>query len=483
MEKIKKAFASNMALIIIAFLASVTLWYYSYSTNNPLETIEYTVPLELRNVEQLVSNGRFLINSRELESTTVILRISAPRNVHKDIRDDASNGLVSAFIDFSVSGFLSEGEIKASLDFKIPQRYDDPALNVDASIKEPRSTVVALDILEEKTLKVEVYMDDPPDDFIYDVLTPEPNEITITGPNNELNKITKIIVDITPPKGEIIEADSPETYFATAAPQAVDSRGNVVENENIDFGGVSSINVSYNILKTKILLITEPAIIGKPADGYALNPFSKITYTPEEIEIKGSKNQVENAEIIKLEPINIEGMTDKIEIITIQLRPELQKFGNSLDFVSQRNDKVEVTINIEEIKEKTYQYPTARLIENNDIVGFNPITMAITTPSFDISISSVKSYIDYSFSLYENIRATADVTEFADYSPGKYTVPVELERKGDGYSIISEQPTITIEILSEIIETDSPETEEPLDNDNEPEEDNDIIIINPENTN
>ena len=186
------------------------------------------------------------------------------------------------------------------------------------------------------------------------------------------------------------------------APILLDADGNTVDTTKLTLS-LSTVTISAQILSTKDVTV-QFNTSGTPEDGYMV---TGITYQPSEVRIKGESailNTINSISVPK-EVLNLDGRTTDLETdvdITAYL-PD----GTAL--VLNSDGKIEVTVTIEPIVEKSYQVPVENIslenLSDEYDCEYDAKYVKLTVSGSEENMSILKK---------QNIRGTLDLTGLSE---------------------------------------------------------------------
>lgn len=421
----KKKLTNNIGLKILSLLVAIGLWLVVINIEDPVSSQSFSnIPVTFSNPSVLTDQGLVY----EVQEGTGVVRtitVYGPRSVVEQL----SSSDVVATADFN--NLTAANTIP--VDFNV-SRFPDKITKIKGSIN-----TVKLSIEKEKTIRLVLKVSavgDVAEGYILGNMTPDQNQIIITGAESVVNRISKAVAEV-----DVTDATANIATYADV--MLLDSEGNEIVSDSIT-QKVTSVRVSVEVLTTKRVPLSFNTS-GTPADGYALG--ETIESNPSLITVAGSASVLKNLSRIDIpaEEINVTGQRGDMNI-SIDVEDYLPT-GVSLaeeDF----NGKVSVIVHIEPATVKNVLLYRDNVTLSKEIKGYNVVIDKIENAD-QIKLSG----------LDENVSAISAATltgmidpdaalkslEMSEWSEGTYEVPVSLDLpEGVTLSSDSEQPKATI---------------------------------------
>ncbi len=421
----KKKLTNNIGLKILSLLVAIGLWLVVINIEDPVSSQSFSnIPVTFSNPSVLTDQGLVY----EVQEGTGVVRtitVYGPRSVVEQL----SSSDVVATADFN--NLTAANTIP--VDFNV-SRFPDKITKIKGSIN-----TVKLSIEKEKTIRLVLKVSavgDVAEGYILGNMTPDQNQIIITGAESVVNRISKAVAEV-----DVTDATANIATYADV--MLLDSEGNEIVSDSIT-QKVTSVRVSVEVLTTKRVPLSFNTS-GTPADGYALG--ETIESNPSLITVAGSASVLKNLSRIDIpaEEINVTGQRGDMNI-SIDVEDYLPA-GVSLaeeDF----NGKVSVIVHIEPATVKNVLLYRDNVTLSKEIKGYNVVIDKIENAD-QIKLSG----------LDENVSAINAATltgmidpdaalkslEMSEWSEGTYEVPVSLDLpEGVTLSSDSEQPKATI---------------------------------------
>lgn len=392
---------SKITIRIIAILLAVLLWFYVITEQNPIITKEISIPIQFVNRDYLDRNEFVLMDSLDINRLSVVLKGK------KNILDNVSEAILAATAD--LSGVKGDGENH------IPVSVSGIPIGIN-SFKQSLSLVkvyVEPRISENRTVSINV-IGAPASGLAAMKPLADPADVIITGPASLVGRVISARVDID------------ITGFSTSINQnlsvrLLDEDGNDVPNVKYD---PLRVNVAVPIAGTKRVPILFD-VVGNPAANFTV---SDTNLYPRDIFITGKPEVVGQIESIKTERVDIAGAAapvDKEVSLIIPLGVELVN----------KNDKVRINIDIEEIITKTVEVMSIEIRNQKDGLVYTASETGVT-----LNVRGVRSMVD---NINEYLKLFVDAKTLVE---GITQAELQWE-KNMGLQILDASPqTINIEV-------------------------------------
>lgn len=406
--KIKRAFTDNIGLKILAAIFAVVLWLIVVNVDNPNQTRTFSAPVTVINEEVLTEAGRYYTIPDG--NNVVKFRVTARRSVIEQL----SNSDFTATADMN---FL-ENDSRIPVTVTVNGNYS----NVTISAKKLYLQVVVGD---EMMMKHEVAVEtkgDLAEGCVVQSATAEPNNVTLTGPQEVLNQVTKVVAyaDVTD-LSEDIEMESVVLHF-------LDDKGNEVDR--------SRIKVDQDVAKVSIKIARQKQVdvnvttSGSLPEGLYLDG---VTVNPSRVTIMGDTNTLNDITAINIpdsvvDLSKLQGSTTT----TVDLNSYLPE---GVKVVAEESSQAEITIKISGDTTHNFEVPTANITVRNLAEGVEAsfddakVTVQIKGNKDDLSALDAKTITGY--------------IDASGLGAGKHTLQLNLEL-ADNYTAAPATVKITI---------------------------------------
>lgn len=302
----KQKLTNNWLLKVASLVFAFCLWLIVMNVENPTKPQTFAnITVKFENAEVLTDQG---LTYAVLDGTDVVKSITVygPRNTVEQLNEED----IIAKADFNNLTNVNTIPIEFST-----SRFGTEISNIRGSI-----STVKLNVEKEKTIRLRLRVNavgEVADGYILGNITPDQNQITVTGAESIIDSIDKAVaeVDVSDATAGIATYEDVKLY---------DKEGKLVES-NLITQKVTSVRVGVEVLATKSVPINY-SVMGTPADGYmatgviesdpemvriagtasALNAVNRIEIPAEELNITGqSGNMLANVNVKQYLPNNV----------------------------------------------------------------------------------------------------------------------------------------------------------------------------------
>ncbi|HKP54465.1 MAG TPA: CdaR family protein [Chloroflexia bacterium] len=311
--------------ILLAFL----LWFYVVNLENPSQTTVFNdLPVEVRGL----GKGLKLIGS----ISPVDVTVQAPQSVLALLRPAE----IHPYID--LAGFSAGVRT-------VPIRTDvrgTQASNVSSVSLGPSSAQVQIEVEASREFPIQVQVTGTPAfGYGFDTAQAEPNIVTVTGPEDLVARVSKVIASVN-------VDEKAGTQRGSRPPIAVDENGSEVAGLTFDPAQVQvvvPIKLRFNYRVVGVRADTR----GQPAPGYRV---SAITTDPNTVTICCKPDVLDVIQFLDTLPVSISGATFNVITRTeLLLPPEVELYPGQTKTIS-------VTVNVEPLI-TTLQVSVAPIVE------------------------------------------------------------------------------------------------------------------------
>ncbi len=246
MEKVKtvRKHGNDFVLRILSIIIAVIIWFALSITQYPtisrsISNIPVTFSLDGTQAEE---KGLSVLNKEDIEDISVDVEI---KGMNYEIGGYTASDLIASV---DLSSVTKEGTYELDIDV----RSSHPTDRVTITSITPATVSVSFDKITEKTIPVTV---DAPlvtaeEGYTLRDTTVTPNELTIEGPQNEIDKISKATIDLKTSM-KITE----ETIINTDTFTFYDEDDNVVTPNGVTLKNTKSFDVDFVVYKKKTLCL------------------------------------------------------------------------------------------------------------------------------------------------------------------------------------------------------------------------------------
>lgn len=403
----------NLLVKFLCLLISFGLWIYVSNVENPIKQYTITnIPVQIMNSDVLKSDNLAITPNQTFTiSLTIQGSSSNIYNVNKS--------------QFTVVANLSNYALKAGTN-SIPVEITDSPDNVNIKNNGVLRVNINLENIIEKTMAVQSELNVTTSNDIYVKNTSfSTSNITISGPEDSVNKVAKLVV-----RGDVTANST--TTTASFPVEAVDSSGNVVSDVTL-----STTNVEATITSEKGKSVpVNVQTTGILKKGLTLE---SMIANPNTVKIIGTESNLDNTNEILSQPIDLSSITGSETIITNLIVP------SNITLLPNENEiEVEVEVNSSSDTDAS-QSETDNSEED--------------TKTFELPVGVVGSLNGYNVSLSsDTVTVVLKGTEEAlnNVEPSDLSCEIDISKlTEEGGSVI---PTITNNNSNVTIESESPQT-------------------------
>ena len=388
----KKSLTNNFSMKIISLILAILFWLVIASSEDPEGTKNLTIPVTKIN-EELVreSDKTYEVISGNNVSITVRARQSILNELKaedfKAIADFANLSFTGA-IPIEVAILHNSNQIEI---IKGGNTMMQVSIEELASVDKVVSTKAQGSVITGKALGT---------------ITVEPNMIRMEGAKTTIDRISSVYAVVN------VAGISEDTSYVVE-PSVYDSNGDPIDTTDITFS-VDSLNVNVTLLDTKTVPVVWNIDV-TAANGYGIE--SK-DYTPSEIVVAGSQEQLSAITEIVLDDYQSYGLTEGVEYET-DIEGIVEAMGVSLvNPEENRNVKLAVRVAPYDRKSGTLEFGDIELKGSKNkykysMVGDTSLTYSLSGLTTDLEI------LDYA-----KLGFNLDVEGL---TPGTHTVTLNLD--------------------------------------------------------
>jgi len=386
---------NDLTVKILALIIAIILWSYVMSEVDPITKDSINVDVNFLNEASLERQGLVVL---EPENASVRVEISGRRSDVIKISDKD----IIAQVD--LSGY-SEGKLKVPVYVQAPS-------SVTVEDYSPKEILITFDKIVTREIPITVETTgELPDGNVIGNPEVRPQYVVVEGPKTWINSVSKVValLDISKFNDDI------------NVPVPI----RIVDDDNNDVRGVSSnlnvVDVLIPVYKVKTVPI-ELKTDNELPENYQI---VDVIIKPSTVTIVGKKDVLQNITQINTVPV---------DILTLMNNKDVPVDLDLPDGVTLKNteEPVKVTLNIEEILTKTFEYN----LKDVDIKNIDPgleISEDDMNKTFTITVQGISSVIE---SLKpEDIEITLDLNELGE---GTHNIQITVNEKE--FNVIQMQP-------------------------------------------
>ena len=423
MKRFLNSFRNNVGLKLLSLLIAVVIWYVVVDLNDPVETTTFPVKVTVEN-EGYINNGKMNYYIDDAYKTVNVF-LKANRSTLKHITAD--NITVTADLTQNVDMDLDPVMVPLSATCSgVPQ----------SGITLSRSTIpITIETIATNTFPVIVDTggSSPSQEYEVGSMTPNPDQVVISGPKSIINQIDSVIArtDVT----GLTRSSTRRAALVLLDKNSEEISQDTIEDDLTFEGGIPNISVSVELWRRRSDIPLYVSYSGAPAAGYHVE---SISVTPDTITVVGDadalKELAQNGGSLTLDPemISVEGADADVtaEIDLESILPENMRIAeNTPDMAA-----VTITILSNETKEISLDV---------DDIAVNGLAsnLAVSYGQTELQVRIVGSGSRISTLTGKDLGASIDL---ADLEVGEYTVPVSFTLP-TGVTL-EEEMTITVSL-------------------------------------
>ena len=319
----KEKQTNNLKLKIIAVLFAAGLWMISININDPYQSKDYSVVVQMQNMNVMTSAGKYVEILNDSDEITV--RVKGNRSVMESFT--ASNIVATA----DLSKIDEENKVPITL---------STIKTSGSKIESIRSDVTHLEVKTENIRRIqkrlEVITKNPPEDgYILGKVSTEQNALRISGPESAVALVDKAVVNFD-------LANATEDVSMILPVELYDAEGNRINDNRLTMS-INEVQCVASILATKEIPYSFTTK-GKTAKGYDFT--GEIVSEPSTVLVAAKSSVLRGLNKFEIiDAIDVQGATRTVET-TIDVRDYLPE---NVIFAEQDFDgKVKVSAVVEE---------------------------------------------------------------------------------------------------------------------------------------
>ncbi len=408
-KKIDKLLGANWGYKMGAVLIAIALWVMVTVSANPLDERTFPVAIIPQNLESDLSM---------LETTNQVnIRVQGTSAVLNNL----TNADFQATIDLIG---LRAGQTSVEVQITAPD-------NITVLSLTPATIEVELKDIATESFPLEVeIIGEPPANYLMHNPLLSPEEISLSGPEDYLNLVSRVYV--VADLNQIEDLSNPQ-YQKNTTIMVEDFNGNDITSyfTNNIYPLAAQVTVPIFHNRPEEIIPIRISLTNEVAPGYQLSLYSA---TPNAISVFGDLNDLQALSHISTAPIDLSNLN-----ISTSLEVPLEQIAG-LDYAQ---DTVTVSLQIEPIASKNF---TILLTHSQNV--FPGMTAEVNHQPLDISVYGADSFIDDLSS--DEIIPYVDCTGL---QAGVYDLPVEVSLPANIY-VMNINPTLINVEISPNQETD-----------------------------
>lgn len=385
-QKENKKFG-NIWAKVICVLAAMLVWFYaSGEQSSTYEKNFYNIDVQYAGLSSLEGQGYTLITGK---NATVDITVSGKRS---DVNNIGKNDIV---VSADVSGIYAPGEYTLSLEVETPG-------NTSAKDTTPDTVVVYVDKSSQREIPVVPRITTGGTtelDIKIEELIPAYSMVRVTGPDEELSKISYAAIDVALDR----LVDSSVEY--TGKIYLVDKNNEKYSNAYVKTDK-TEIKVTVPVNKYKTVPV-EVAYSGSSAEELG----HEVTLSLKNVEIRGNVDIIDGIGVLKTESIDLDSITGNTSIVAeLAVPPGAEIVG----------DTDTVTVSVVPHSSNSASITTSNIVIINVPEGFSARleekSQTFTFIGSAVAVSRLNS---------KNIYAVADLSAYK--AKGTYDVKLSVQ--------------------------------------------------------
>ena len=414
----KKNLMNKFTLKILSLAVAILIWLLVINIEDPVRTETYwDVPVTIVNESYLTSE--FEIPLLVDGSDTVTVRIRANNTVLRNIDRDS----ITAEADMTQIISMDTNP------YMVPVRVVCPGVSEENITVTPANIPIDTDSLTSKAMTISVTDGRTTPDSGYEVgkFTVNPEKVTISGPEDLINKLDRVVADVD-------VTGMNQSGNISALLHIYDKNGDELtetEMSYLDLQEIDSntVNVYVDLWRVQPDIAIQAEYTGSPEDGYQV---SSVSTVPNTISLAGTEEALEklasngNVITIPASEIDISGQNSDFEetVDITDLLPEDTMLARDI------SSSVIVSVTILPYYSKEYVIPATDIDRSKQP---DNMTVVISDENVTVRIRGTGKNLD---DLKESdIRLSIDTSGYT--AEGEYNVPVDVTLP-EGYELVDD---------------------------------------------
>lgn len=367
MNEKKKRFSINKGNLILSIIISLVAWIYVIYNIDPTMTKTYDkIPVQWSGVEHLKEEGLAIA---DVDTEYISITASARRNTLDNLSIDDIN--VTA--NFSKA---NRGNNNISLNIDVPS-------NVQIKSQSKKIIKARIGNSAEKTVGIEARYSDPKEKLVPAITKASVMEVTITGAESQVKKVTS--ADLILHKEKI--SDEENEFTAKVIPS----------NKNGEKVNFTEVNPKY-VTITAVAGMKKTVPLKIKITNPKVDNIERKYKIPKEITIIGTKEKLDEIEEIEAEDIDLTNIYQDVEIpielkMPKEVMPEAKIRNMSLKVKVDTLIEDEIYVPVKSIKVKGLK--KGRKVKFND--SYIPVYITVYAKDIEAAnAGNLKIYIDAS---------------------------------------------------------------------------------------
>lgn len=401
----KDKFTNNLSLKIIAVLFAAGLWMISININDPYQSKDYSVEVQLVNMNLMTGAGKYVEIADNSDEITVKVR------GNRSVMDSFSTANIVATADLNE---LNEEN-------RIPIKLATVKTN-GSKIESIRSNNEYVEVKVENIKRVQkkleiVTRNAPEEGYILGKIATEQNALRISGPESAIALVDKAVVNFD-------LANASEDVSMLLPIELYDTEGNRIIDNRLNTS-ITEVQCEATILATKEIPLVFK-VKGNTAQGYEYT--GNLQSEPDKIKVAAKSSVLRGLNKLEIkDAIDIEKAVKNV-ITTVELKDYLPEGVILAEGPSA--GKVVVTAYVEETFTKEIK------MENNMIQVVNlpeGIKAEVENPEEEIAFAVTGFVSEHSGFKESDIKVKVDILAYmnthglTELKPGQYEMDLQFE--------------------------------------------------------
>ena len=401
----KEKFTNNLSLKIIAVLFAAGLWMISININDPYQSKDYSVVVQLQNMGIMTSSGKYVEVLNDSDEITVRVR------GNRSVMDSFSASNIVAVADLNEMDENNRIPIKLST-VKTSGSKIESLRSADNYVEVKVENIRKI----QKTLEV-ITKNVPGEGYILGKVSTEQNALRISGPESAVAMVDKAVVNFD-------LANATEDVSMILPVELYDVEGNKINDSRLTMS-INEVQCMASVLTTKEVPI-QVTTKGNVARGYGFT--GEVISEPATITIAAKTSVLRKLSRLEIrEGIEIQGAKENVTTI-IDVKEHLPE--NVIFADSNFDGNIKVTAIVEEIVTKEIE------------IAGEQIQIVNVPEKIKGEVGELKENIKAEISAYgsnenvaneENIKVKVDILSYMnenglmELEPGTYNMRVHFE--------------------------------------------------------
>ncbi len=293
-EICKRFFAKNTGWKVLSLVIAIGLWLSVMNTLNPTETKTFTVAVTLENEDAVMNRGYAVLNKDELLQTKIDVKVTGTRPAIDELSQKSSTNVLVATVDLQQIEMDSSMSLPQNMSLNITPKISNIYLySYEISSYSPTFLNVSVDAVAETEMSISTnIVGEPAEGYVVQQPVYDAESVIVRGPASKIEQIANVTADIDVDGADSNISESIELKVLNSAGEEMTDFVVVPQTVQAD--------VSVNLLG--MVKVNQPAVTGQLHDDLI---FQGIEWSPKEIELVGTVDEVSKVEDIVLPEIDL----------------------------------------------------------------------------------------------------------------------------------------------------------------------------------